>query len=55
MNASPGRVAPGQDCERQQFLDMAKLWMTAARQLDDGMAVRSSPPAKARGKREPQS
>jgi hypothetical protein len=43
------------DCQRQQFLDMAKLWMTAARQLDDGMGVRSPPPAKATGKREPQS
>jgi hypothetical protein len=43
------------DCERQQFLDMAKLWMTAARQLDDGMGTRLPPPAKARGKREPQS
>ena len=25
--------------ERKQYLDMAKLWMTAAQQLDDGMAV----------------
>jgi hypothetical protein len=43
------------DGERQQFLDMAKLWMTAARQIDDGMDIRLPLPANARGKCEPQS
>jgi hypothetical protein len=36
------------DCERQQFLDMAKIWMTAARQLDDGMGRESPVAAPAR-------
>jgi hypothetical protein len=30
--------------ERQQFLDMAKVWMTAAQQIEDGMAKGGSPP-----------
>jgi hypothetical protein len=30
--------------ERQQFLDMAKVWMTAAQQLEDGMPYAGSPP-----------
>ena len=25
------------DAVRQQFLDLAKMWMTAAQQIDDGM------------------
>jgi hypothetical protein len=36
------------ECERQQFLDMARLWMTAARQLDDGMGRESPAAAPAR-------
>jgi hypothetical protein len=30
--------------ERQQFLDMAKLWMTAAQQLDDATPRTDAPP-----------
>lgn len=30
--------------ERQEFLDMAKVWMTAAQQIDDGMTQLGSPP-----------
>lgn len=30
--------------ERKQFLDMARLWMTAAQQIEDGMAGLGSPP-----------
>lgn len=30
--------------ERQQLLDMAKLWMTAAQQLDDGTPETAAPP-----------
>jgi hypothetical protein len=28
---------------RQHFLDLAKMWMTAAQQLDDGMSIPPSP------------
>jgi hypothetical protein len=30
--------------ERQQYLEMAKIWMTAAQQLEDGMTQVGSPP-----------
>ena len=28
---------------RRHFLDLAKMWMTAAQQLDDGMSIPPSP------------
>jgi hypothetical protein len=33
------------DDVRKQFLDLAKMWMTAAHQTDDGMTVPISPDA----------
>jgi hypothetical protein len=30
--------------ERKQFLEMAKVWMTAAQQLDDGTTRTNAPP-----------
>jgi hypothetical protein len=33
----------GSDIERKRFLELAKLWMTAASQLDDGMSVPLAP------------
>ncbi|MBX9772919.1 MAG: hypothetical protein K2Y71_00795 [Xanthobacteraceae bacterium] len=37
------------DIARQRFLDLAKMWMTAARQLDDGMAVPLVPADRSNG------
>jgi hypothetical protein len=31
------------DIARQRFLELAKLWMTAAQQLDDGISVPLAP------------
>jgi hypothetical protein len=36
------RTATSED-ERKQFLDLAKMWMTAAQQMDDGMSVPPAP------------
>jgi hypothetical protein len=32
------RTAPSDDA-RKQFLELAKMWMTAAQQMDDGMSI----------------
>jgi hypothetical protein len=31
------------DTARKRFIELAKLWMTAAQQLDDGMSVPLAP------------
>jgi hypothetical protein len=31
------------DAVRRQFLDLARMWMTAAQQLDDCMSIRHAP------------
>jgi hypothetical protein len=36
------RTATTEDV-RNQFLDLAKMWMTAAQQLDDGISIPPSP------------
>ena len=36
------RFAPSEEV-RKQFLDLAKMWMTAAQQMDDGMSIPSKP------------
>ena len=38
------RHATSEDA-RKQFLDLAKMWMTAAQQTDDGMTVPIAPPS----------
>ena len=41
---SPAKCARD-DITRQRFLELAKLWRTAAQQLDDGMSVPLAPEA----------
>ena len=41
------RVA-GSDVIRKQFLDLARMWMTAAQMMDDGMSVPPLQPLKGR-------
>jgi hypothetical protein len=36
------RTATTED-DRKQLLDLARMWMTAAQQLDDGMSIPPSP------------
>lgn len=36
------RIATSEEA-RKQFLDLARMWMTAAQQMDDGMALPLNP------------